>query len=516
MLENDREPRPADSKVYLLDDLASLVEQWHKAGETVVHCHGVFDLLHPGHIKHLEAAKKQGDRLIVTITSDRHVNKGPGRPIFEEGLRAFTLASIGGVDAVAVNQWQTAVKTINLVKPDIYVKGSDYATPDLDITGKIREEVDALEAIGGRLHVTDEVTFSSSALINRNIDVYPTEIAEWLSGFRKNFQEEQVLNYFDQISEMKVLVLGEAIIDEYIFCEGLGKSSKDPILAFQYLESETYAGGSLAVANHLAGLCNRVSLLTVLGEQDSREGFISKSLHSNIVTNFIYRDDAPTIKKRRYVDTHTKSKLMEIYEMGPETMSPKHEEAVISKLKEIAGDFDIVIVTDYGHGLMTSDIIAKVTQQAKFLAVNAQHNAGNRGFNTISRYLKADYICMNGQELAIETRQRHAPPTELLSQITKNIECDAFTVTLGKYGTLHYGRHDGFSSAPAFAVRVVDRVGSGDAVLAVTAPLVALGAPWDIVGFVSNVIGAQLVGEVGTQFSVSKAGIGNQIKSLMK
>ena len=516
MPDNQIDSAAANSKIMPLDELASLAAIWHDENQKVVHCHGVFDLLHPGHIKHLEAAKCEGERLLVTLTPDRYVDKGPGRPIFDENMRAYSIASIECVDAVAINCWKTAVKTISIIKPDVYVKGSDYAEADDDVTGKIQEEVEAVKFVGGRFHLTDEVTFSSSGIINRTFDIHPAKTAGWISQFRDKHSVSEIFEYLDQIKSLKILVLGEAIIDEYVYCDGLGKASKDPILAFHSRGCENYIGGSLAVVNHLSEFCDHITVFSILGNNDNREEFIRNSLVANVTAKFVYRTDAPTIIKRRYIDSHTKAKIFEIYEMGNELISLNVEDQILEFLNDMVHDFDLVLVTDYGHGFFTPAVISKVTSDAKFLVVNAQHNAGNRGFNTIARYRRADYICFNGQELALETRQRQAPTADQLLEISKTIDCPSFTVTLGENGSLHFDAESGFYSAPAFAARVVDRVGAGDAVMAISAPLVACGAPWDIVGLISNVVGAEMVSTVGNRNKLTKSSIANQIKSLLK
>ena len=147
-------------KIVSLDDLARLVRAEQEQGREIAHCHGVFDLMHLGHLRHLQQAKHVADRLVVTITPDRFVNKGPGRPVFNEFLRAESLAALEFVDWVAINDSPTAIETIRTLKPDIYVKGSDYQNSDDDLTGKIVEERKAVEENGGRIHFTDESTFS--------------------------------------------------------------------------------------------------------------------------------------------------------------------------------------------------------------------------------------------------------------------------------------------------------------------------------------------------------------------
>ena len=143
-------------KIKTLTELAAILERERSAGKSIVHCHGVIDLLHVGHIRHLEAARKLGDVLVVTVTPDRWVNKGPHRPAFTEQLRAEALASLECVDYVALNEWPTAVETIRLLRPDFYVKGKAREAGPRDHTDAIVQEEEAVRAVGGRIHFTDE------------------------------------------------------------------------------------------------------------------------------------------------------------------------------------------------------------------------------------------------------------------------------------------------------------------------------------------------------------------------
>lgn len=155
-----------DSKIYELDRLAAAVQSAKQSGRKVVLCHGCFDLMHPGHIKYLQAAKAMGDVLVVTVSPDRYVDKGPGRPVFGERLRAESLAALECVDYVAVNQWPTAEETLRLLKPDIYVKGQEFEKLE-DKTGKIQKEYEVLKEIGAEMRFTHEIVFSSTELINK-------------------------------------------------------------------------------------------------------------------------------------------------------------------------------------------------------------------------------------------------------------------------------------------------------------------------------------------------------------
>ncbi|HOW90602.1 MAG TPA: adenylyltransferase/cytidyltransferase family protein, partial [Elusimicrobiales bacterium] len=222
-------------KVHAIEELARIVERHKSHGKTVVHCHGVYDLMHPGHIKHLEAARAQGDILVVTITPDRYVNKGPGRPVFNEHLRAESIAALACVDHVAINSWPTAVEPIDLLKPSVYIKGSDYAAPERDITGGILHEREAVERHGGRLHFTDEITFSSTELLNKFFSVFPEKTKEFLEKFKTSYSSDAVIEQMKKLSAMRVLLIGDTIIDEYHYCRGLGKASKENMICTKFI-----------------------------------------------------------------------------------------------------------------------------------------------------------------------------------------------------------------------------------------------------------------------------------------
>ncbi len=189
-----------------------------------MHCHGVFDLLHVGHIRHFKQARKYGDVLVVTITPDKYVNKGPHRPTFNEKLRAEVLAALDLIDYVAVNKWPAAVETIKLLKPNFYVKGVEYENVENDLSGKILDEERAIKEVGGEIIFTQDITFSSTALINRYLHAFPKETEDFLMDFSKKYTSKQVISYLEQLKDLKILIIGEAIIDEYQYGHAIGKA----------------------------------------------------------------------------------------------------------------------------------------------------------------------------------------------------------------------------------------------------------------------------------------------------
>lgn len=505
-----------DSKILELSTLAEKVGECQAKGAKVILCHGVFDLLHIGHIRHFEQARKFGDVLVVTLTPDPFVNKGTNRPVFTGTLRAEAIAALDIVDYVGINNWPSAVETLQLLRPDTFCKGGEYRQKQVDAESNLLPEVEAARELGIQVEYTDDIVFSSSHLLNNHFSQFPPETDAWLEEFRNRYSADEVIACLEKARTKKVLVVGEAIIDEYVFCDAIGKSTKDPVLACQFNATEAFAGGSLAIANHLAGFSDEVGLVTYLGEDDRREEFVRQALLPNVKPVFTTKQDAPTIQKRRFVDRYTQSKLLELYIMNDKPLQGEDENALLEQLDLVVSDYDLVIASDYGHGMLTPRAISRLCDNTRFLVVNTQSNAGNRGFNPISKYRRADYVCLANHEVSIETRMREGNPQELLKEVAQRINCERFTVTQGRKGSLHFEYGCGFIEVPAFATQITDRVGAGDALLALTALLVEGRTPWDITGFVGNVAGAQIVAELGNRQPVKKVPLAKSIISLMK
>ena len=485
------------------------------SGKTIALCHGVFDLIHPGHIQHFGAAKKTADVLIVSITADKFVNKGPGRPLFDQDVRLASLAALIDIDFVTISHSSTAIDVIDRIKPDFYIKGFDYANETDDVTGMISLERQSVEKYGGKIHFTNELTSSSSALINEFFSKIPEEAQSWLECFRDDFGIEQILGWLDKITKLRVLILGETIIDRYTYCEPLAKSSKDPILAFQKLESDSYMGGVLAIANNCAGWVENVILLSAIGLGDSEINELVKTISSNIELDFIELRGRPTILKHRFVDKTSSGRVFEYYDFESSSLGSDDSNMILERLKIRLTTAEIVIAADYGHSFFSKDVINYLEKSTQFFAVNTQANAGNRGYNTISKYQRADFLSLNGGELQLELRDRSPDYNKIVPEIMKKMNSKMAVLTLGAEGLIVFGKQYESAHVPAFASKVVDKVGAGDAVLSISCLLAKVGAPLEVIGFYANLVAAHEVSQLGHQVSLSISDLKKHTKSIL-
>ena len=505
------------NKIFLLKDLSKIVHKEKKKSKVFVHCHGVFDLLHIGHIKHLEKAKEQGDKLIVTLTSDKYVNKGPGRPVFNENLRCDAIAALDVVDYVAINDSSTAVNPIKILKPNIYCKGTDYKNFKDDITGEIKNELKEIKKIKGRIFFTEEMTFSSSRLINRSTNFFSQKQKRIIRKINEKLNFKKIKNIINDFDRFKVLIIGETIIDQYNFCEALGKSGKEPILVLKETQKDQYLGGVLGIARNISEICKNITVISMLGEKKEYLKDINKNLPKNILKRFIFKKNSPTIVKKRYVDNISQSKVIGIYNITDEILSKKDESNFIKFLKSEIPKHDLVIVSDYGHGLISKKSANMICKNSKFLALNAQVNASNIGYHTIRNYNNFDTLIINEKEIRHEMRDKVNKLEFLMSNLSKEKKIENIIVTVGSRGSILYAKKQNkFFYADAFAHKIIDKVGAGDTMLSVIGLCLKSKIDYNLTLLISSLAAAQSVESIGNKNTIKKIKILKTLESILK
>jgi rfaE bifunctional protein kinase chain/domain/rfaE bifunctional protein nucleotidyltransferase chain/domain len=514
-MQRNVNPSPETDKVLSLTAAGAAADRLRALGK-IVHCHGAFDLMHIGHIRHLAEAKKRGDFLCISVTADEFINKGPGRPVFNHNLRAEALAALGIVDLVTIVHHTTAIPAIDVLRPDFYVKGSEYEEDDDDATGNIRHERERVEQFGGKLIFTDDIVFSSSTLLNQYFDHLDVETRNFLGDFRKRYSIDDVMRHFDKASKLRVLMVGDTIIDEYNYVEPLGKSPKENMIATVAQGQECFAGGVIAAANHVAGLVAQVDVITMLGDINDFKQLVTDSLHSNVKLTTIQRPDTPTTRKTRFIDPGQMRKLFEVYHIVDTPLDAPIQADIDNAITKNINDYDLVIVTDYGHGMLAKSSVQALVRQAPFLAINVQTNSGNSGFNLVTKYPRADLVCIDTPEARLAVGDKFCDLEEiLLKLLPERIDCKRLVLTRGKSGCLVTEDGEGVS-IPGLSNKVIDTVGAGDAFFAIAAPMAATGANNTLAGFLGNVAGALKVEIVGHRRSIDKVSLIKAATTLLK
>jgi len=437
----------------------------------IILCHGVFDLLHVGHINYFKAAKNLGDILVVSVTDDQFVNKGPGRPAFKTDDRIKFLKEITCVDYVCVSHASTAEKIIENLKPNFYCKGIDYTDVSPKKDPNLDREIKSLRLSGGKFSIIKEKNFSSSKTINDNgLQNFSEDCKKYINLIRNNFDYLKILKNLELLKNKKVLIIGETIIDKYITTEAIGKSGKEPMMVVKQKNDIKFLGGVGYIANLCSSFAKDVKIISFLGELKNEKKFILQNLHKKIKYNFLLKKNSPTILKTRYLDEYKKSKIIGIYDLNDDPLFKEEEDRFCKLLKENLKKYDIIIVTDYGHGIITEKVRKLITNKSKKIFLNTQINSFNRGYHTVYKYKKINTLVINEGELRYETRDRNSSILILVKKLRKKIITDNVIVTKGNLGALFVNCKNWSSIfCPAFNQTSIDTIGAGDTFLALSA-----------------------------------------------
>ena len=494
------------ARVVELAAIVAEVATGRREGQRIALVQGSFDGERCLDRELMRSLRACADVVIVAV-----VEQGPGGERFAltHRERAWLAAGLAEVDLVAMVPGPTAAKTIAAVEPDLYAFSS-MAAGD----GPTSDELDALAAIGAELFTLSR---RGDTLVEWRQRAVPgtRERQRFAAALRERFGMEHIAAGLAAIRKLRVACIGETIIDEYAYCDAIGKSGKEPMIVNRFLSCDAQAGGVLAVANHLADFCAGVEVVSALGAVDRREDFVRAGLRAEVTPTFTTKHGAPTIVKRRYIDAYSRAKMMGVYHMDTAPLGGADEDAFVAALEQTLARCDVAIVADYGHGLLTPRAVDLLARWDGFLAVNTQLNAANAGYHVLSKYPRADYACLHEGELRMDARDLHAPLPELLVRTADRLQAQSMMATLGSKGTAMLTRERRIVSCPALASVVVERVGAGDAVLAVSAVATAVGLPPELTSLLGNLAGAQMVAVMGNSASIRKARLVESVRHLL-
>lgn len=481
-----------------------------KNGKKIVQCHGVFDLVHPGHLVHFQEAKKLGDCLVVSVTKAEFVRKGPDRPYFNDEMRLNFLAALECTDYVLLSEGYTGEDVIETVRPDVWVKGGEYVHSSSDVTGAQDAEVALVKKYGGSVYFTSGPTFSSSKLINNALPSLTDEVKEYMLDLRSRFGFECVKTYLKKIEDLKVLVVGDVIIDEYIYCDMPGQMTKAMGYSTRICKTEQFLGGALAVARHAASFCKHVSIASVIGSEPNFRNRIISEMGDDIALKLINSTHFSTIVKTKYlVENEKREELDKIFSVS-NLASPMviHEEAIKEfeeLLEKELWKYDLVIVCDFGHGLITDSAIEIIERNSKKMAVNCQTNSANYGVNLITKYKNMDSFTLDQKELKLACVNASLSEADRLRLLAQKLNAKGW-LTQGSKGAL--GIENGeIVHCPALTLRVKDTIGAGDAFFVVASLLACVRTPMELNTFLGSVAGALATNIVGNKENVDKRNV---------
>ncbi|HEX8324948.1 MAG TPA: PfkB family carbohydrate kinase [Tepidisphaeraceae bacterium] len=492
----------AVQKVHTLDSLLALREDARRRGRTFVHCHGCFDVVHPGHIHHLQHARSRGDILLVSVSSDANVAKGVSRPLIPDDLRCASLAALECVDAVLLNDFPTAAELLDQVRPDVYVKGREY---ELSHDPRFLLERDTVIAHGGEIFFTrGDVVYSSTALIGALTDTGAFN-SEKITRYARDhgLTASFVESLLARMKGRRVVVVGDTIVDRYHFCEATGIAGEGPMMTLRTMAKRDYDGGAAIVARHAASLGADVTLVTALAP-DSESAQLSMRLQTEGVRVVASDHRKQLITKTRYVVDD--QKMFKVDDGAAEPLDSRLEREVAEQIFAAAGDADCVIFADFGYGLLTPGLIDRVLPRLRATVPVLSADVSGKQSNLL-RFRGVDLLCPTEREVRETLGDFAGGIGTVVSRLLRETDVKSALITLGKQGLVacNWPAGDWHASQgrlathylPALAERATDPLGAGDALLATASLALAAGATLQQAAFVGSLAAAVEIRHTG-------------------
>lgn len=474
-----------------------------QTGKTVVHCHGCFDIVHPGHIRYLEFARRQGDVLVVSLTGDAEIDKGDQRPYIPQELRAENLAALAAVDFVYINPHPTAEALLASLRPDIYVKGSEYEQSN--DPGFARERA-VVSGYGGRVVFSSgEVVFSSTRLLEtlgKDAGLETERLAAVCS--RHDIDRDSLAALLQSFTKLNVLVIGDVILDRYVLCDATDLASEAPMMSLTRLEERRYVGGAGIVARHLAALGASSHLLSTAaddaGSRWAREVFEQESVATRLLP---CRPNLPE-KTRYLVDT---TKVMRVEDARACPLDSEAEEQAAEWVRSLAPSLDAVIFCDFGYGTITTGLLTRLRKLLSGVRVVTADVSGQR--SRLLQFRNVSLLCPTERELRSALHDFDRGLSTVAWRALEATQARQMMVTLGKKGLVMFERpadspdHPQWRGRlrseylPSLADAVVDPLGCGDAMLAAASLALAAGG---------NLMQAAYLGSAAASIEIARLG----------
>lgn len=470
-------------------------------------CHGVFDILHYGHIEHFNEAKKNCDILIVSVTSDKFVNKGPNQPYNSENKRAAIIRSLNMIDHVYINNALTSIELIKNLKPNFYFKGKDYL--EKDITNNLNKEIQELKRVKGKFIITKTLLMSSTHIMNKSLVKWNKEQIKVLNKIKRKSSFKDILKIFENVSKQQITIVGEPIIDKYTYCEVSGKATKDPTLSLVKKKSYSYSGGVISIAQILSKFYKKVNLITF-----GRKNFFKRVFSKYPNVNIKSISNKQIQEKERFIDEGRLQRLVQIANYKNIQMNSKEKthQKIINHINAL--NSENIIIADFGIGLFSDNIVSSLSKLKKKLYINVQTNSLNIGLNLFTKYKRYKYMSLDLKEWQIGFQLQNLDEQIIEKKVSKLK--GQKSITLGNNGSIYLDRKKKYYS-PVFTKNVVDTTGCGDAYFAITSILISQNkVSKELIPFLGNIYAGMHSQYLGNSHITEKSTYLKYINSLTK
>lgn len=500
-------------KVKTAEELAEIIGPMPRE-KKVIMCHGVFDVVHPGHLRHLVYAKSKADILIASLTADCHISKGAYRPHVPQDLRALNLAALEAVDYVLIDPHATPIENLKVVKPDFFAKGYEYSAGGLP--PKTQEEIDTLASFGGEVIFTPgDIVYSSSRLIELGAPRLMTEkLVTLMDAGEITF--ENLRETLDKFKGRRVHVIGDTIVDSFTYCAMIGGQTKTPTISVLYQEEKKFIGGAAIVAKHLRSAGADVVFSTVLGDDEDKDYVIDGLREAGVDCRAIIDPTRPTTNKNAFICEG--QRLLKVDTLDNRSISDDIQKKLVRSIESAASD--AVVFSDFRHGIFNRRTIPGLVAAIPAGIFKVADSQVASRWGNITEFKDFDLITPNEREARFALADQDSGVRPLASRLFDEAHCRTLILKLGDRGVLtcRSADHESLESffvVDSFVDRVVDAVGAGDALLSyATLSMLATGNP--VIATILGSMAAAVECEVDGNWPVGPADVLSKIAIVEK
>jgi len=483
-----------------LDELERAVNDLKAQNKKIVLCHGHFNVIHPGHLRFLEFARKQGSYLFVALQGNSRIEEDVREKFFDEKDRAFGVASLHYVEKIFIYNENTLEEIIKIIKPFAFVCGEEYSRK----TGLIKNEIEIVEKNNGKVVFSSGDThYSSTDFLEKEIDEIKNERMERfrLALKKQKISRDSLLAHCDNFKDKHLLVIGDTIVDQYVACDALGMSSEAPVLVVRELEHKEFVGGAAIVSRHVRALGAKCTFISLIGS-DSPGEIVKKELEKeNVSHRLIIDKDRPTTFKIRYMVST--QKILRVSRLKDNHINAKMEAQVMDYIDAETHNIDGIIVSDFCYGVITPKIldhISKISKKHKiklFGDVQSSSQIGN-----VAKFKNYYLIKPTEKEARISLDDKYSGLEILGNNLLRNTGSQNMILSLGPEGFIAFKTTDNklfvkTQHFPALNPSAVDVVGAGDSLLTTLAVACCAGADVMESASIGALVASIAVGKVG-------------------
>ena len=357
---------------------------------------------------------------------------------------------------------------------------------------------------------------SSSKIINEFSLALNEKQSTFLNLIKKSNNYNDIIQSLNELKKNKVLVVGDLIIDKYVFGNVLGKSGKEPHMVFNKIEEKMYIGGSAIVANHLSEFVNKITLISDFGQENQIKKLLKKNLKKNIKHITIRpTNNYKSSIKTRFIDSISNYKLFGSY-LIPNLENQKFYTSLNKTLNKAVTKHDIIIIADYSNNFFDLSSIKKIRRSNKFICGMAQKNSNNSIFHTLGHLKNFDLLCINAGELRSEVRDKKSDIDLIAQKYLKKNNLKFLVVTKGIDGSILFDHKLKKYTCPSFNSKPVDKVGAGDSMLAVLSVLLKNNINPSVSLLIASLVSSKVVNNIGNKYSASREEIIRSLEYLFK